>query len=135
MRMRSALGVAVTAVAVATAGYAAAASLGSLGSESLGSGNGTVVACDTNGVSTEYTVDTGNVTDVVVSDIADPGCEGASLSLTLTDSDGQSIGSASSLEVPTDGDTTANSMTVPVTPQPDAALVTNVHIVIVGGSG
>lgn len=124
----------MTAAAVATAGYAAAASLGSLGSESLGAGNGTVVGCDTDGVTTEYTVATGNVTDVVVSGIADPGCEGASLSLTLTDSDGAAIGSASSQVVPTDGDTTDNSMTVPVSPQPDATLVTNIHIVIVGGS-
>jgi hypothetical protein len=133
MKLRSALGVAVTAAAVATAGYAAAASLGSLGSASLGAGNSGITACDGDGVTTDYTVDAGNITEVIVSDIADPGCEGAALSLTLTDDTGTSLGAASSQIVPTDGDVLPNSMTVPISPQPDAALVTNVHIVIVGG--
>jgi hypothetical protein len=124
--------VAVTAAVVATAGYAAAASLGSLGSSSLGAGSGTVTACDTDGVATTYTVAAGKVTDVTVDGIADPGCEGAQLSLALTDSTGASLGEAGGQTVPTDGDTAPNSMIVPVAPQPDAGLVTDVHIVIVG---
>jgi len=132
MKLRSALGVAVTAAAVATAGYAAAASLGSLSSAQLGAGNGSVTACDTDGVVTDLIVPTDKVTDVTVSGIADPGCEGAALSLTLTDSLGIALGGASNQVVETDGDTDENSMTVAVTPQPDASLVTDVHIVIVG---
>lgn len=122
----------MTTAVVATAGYAAAASLGSLSSASLGAGNGSVAACDTDGVTTSYTVTGGNVTDVIVDGIADPGCEGAKLSLTLTDSGGAGIGSASSVTVPSDGDTVDNSMTVPVSPQPSASSVTNIHIAIVG---
>ena len=122
----------MTAAAVATAGYAAAASLGSLSSAQLGAGNASVTACDTDGVSTDFTIATDKVSQVTVSGIADPGCEGAALSLTLTDAAGSGLGAVSNQLVPTDGDTTDNSMTVDVTPQPDASLVTDVHIVIVG---
>ncbi|HWC14490.1 MAG TPA: hypothetical protein VG929_07835 [Actinomycetota bacterium] len=128
---------AATVVAVASAGYAAAASLGTLTSSSLGAGNADVVACDDDGLTSSYVVaeteEVTYVTHVTVSDIADPGCEGARLSLTLIDDTGSAVGGVSGHEIPFDAGAEDNSVTVAIDPQPAASVVTGIHIAIVGG--
>lgn len=85
-----------------------------------------------NGLSVSYTTASGAVTAVTVSGIADPGCEGGQLSLTLADAGGAPVGSGGPQVVPTDGDTSDNAMTVTVNPQPAASVVTAAHAVITG---
>lgn len=130
MRRIALLGLALlTAV---TAVYAAAASLGTINDATLGAGNGTVVACDNDGFSVSYTTSGGNVTQVTLSGISDPGCEGGRLSLTLTDGSGNAIGSGGPVTVPTDGDAVDQQMTVNVSPQPSAEAVQGIHVVVGG---
>jgi len=109
-----------------------AATLGGLAGVQLGAGDAVVAACDTDGLSVSYTTASGAVTAVTVSGIADPGCEGGQLSLTLADTSGASVGSGGPQAVPSDGDTTDNAMTVNVSPQPAAGVVTAIHAVITG---
>jgi hypothetical protein len=108
-----------------------AASLGGLTGKKLGAGSSTVAACDTNGFSVSYTTSAGAVTNATVGAIADPGCEGGQLSLVLANSSGTSVGAGSGT-VPTDGDATDNSLSVAISPQPAASVVTAVHISVVG---
>lgn len=109
-----------------------AATLGGLAGTTLGAGDAVVAACDTNGLSVSYTTASGAVTAVTVGGIADPGCEGGQLSLTLADASGAAVGSGGPQVVPTDGDTSDNAMTVGVSPQPAASVVTAIHAVITG---
>ena len=74
--------VAISVAAMILTGHAAG--LGGLGAGRLGAGGATVPACDTNGFTVTYTTSGGNVTNAIVGGIADPGCEGGSLSVTLT---------------------------------------------------
>lgn len=130
-RRRLAAGVlAGTIVLAIVPGFAV--SLGGLGSTGLGTGDDVVAGCDTNGFSVSYTTSGGAVTHVTVGGIADPGCEGGRLSLTLADTTGAAVGSAGPQTVPTDGDTADNSMTVALSPQPAASVVTAVQAVVVG---
>lgn len=108
-----------------------AASLGGLGGGTLGAGGAVVSACDPNGFTVGYTTASGNVTAVNLSGIADPGCEGGRLSLTLANASGTSLGAGGPQTVPTDGDTADNAMTVAVSPT-TASAVTSVHVVITG---
>ena len=121
------------AVALATAAVvpAFAASLG-LSSDRLGAGAAVVSACDADGFTVSYTTSGGNVTSVGVGGIADPGCEGGSLQVTLANASGTSVGAGGPQAVPTDGDTTANAMTVALSPTPAAGVVTAVHVVVTG---
>jgi hypothetical protein len=122
----------VTATLLLGFAVASAASLGGIGGSSLGADDAPVSACDSNGFTVGYTTSGGNVTSVTVSGIADPGCEGGSLQLRLKDSTGASIGAGGPQTVPTDGDTTDNSMNVSASPTPDAALVTGISITVSG---
>ena len=121
------------AVALATAMVvpAFAASLG-LSSGRLGAGDAVVSACDTNGFTVSYTTSGGNVASVGVSGIADPGCEGGRLSVTLANASGTAVGSGGPQTVATDGDTTDNSMTIALSPTPAASVVARVHVVVTG---
>lgn len=110
---------------------ASAASLGGIADGRLGADDAGVPACDTNGFTVAYTTSGGNVTAVAVSGIADPGCEGGDLSLAVTQA-GTSIGSGGPQIVPTDGDVVDNSMSVSVSPNPDAALVDGISITVAG---
>ncbi|MGH2741047.1 MAG: hypothetical protein ACRDSN_12655 [Pseudonocardiaceae bacterium] len=110
---------------------AAAASLGWAQSGRLGADSVAVLACDGNGFSQTYTVSGGNVQSVTVGDIADPGCEGGSLKLVLRQGGG-SIGSGGPVTVPTDADTSPNSVTVSVSPNPAAANVNAITTTVVG---
>lgn len=111
---------------------ASAATLGGLAPGALGAGSAVVAACDSDGFSADYTTSSGSVTSVTISQIADPGCEGGQLSLTLADSSGTSVGAGGPQTVPADGDTTANSMTVALSPAPAASSVAAIHVVVTG---
>jgi hypothetical protein len=125
MNVRRALGVAVTVLAVASAGYAAAATLGPLGSTSLGAGSANVSSCDSNGVQSAYTVVDDAVTVVTISGIHG-NCLNGALSVALTDADGAAIGTAGPQVV--DGP----SMDLIIGGQPLAEDVTGIHVAITG---
>ena len=120
------------AVAVVTASLASAAALGGISNDRVSAGNVAIAACDLNGFSVSYTTVGGNVTAATVADIADPGCEGGDLSITITNGAGDSIASGGPISIPTDGDTSPNSLTVSVSPQPAAEQVAGVHVAVVG---
>ena len=120
----------VVTTLVSTA-FASAASLGGM-SGSVAAGDATIPACDTTGISVGYTTSAGNVSAVTVNGLADPGCEGGSLSVTLTNASGDSIASGGPQTVPTDGDTADNSLTVSVGPNPAAENVAGYHVSIAG---
>ena len=87
--------------------------------------------CDTNGVTTTYASgwDTTDkryeVTAVTVGAVADA-CDGQTMSVTLTDSTGASIGTGS-LSIPT---SVAVSHAVSISAPPSSKLVTGVHVTI-----
>jgi hypothetical protein len=120
------------AVAVVAAPVIGAAATLGVDPGILGAGSADVAPCDTTGFSETYTTSGGNVTSVAISDIADPTCEGGELSLTITNAAGVSIGGGGAVTIPTDGDTAANSVNVPVVSGPFAGNVARLHISIVG---
>jgi hypothetical protein len=124
--------VTIVAVAVVSASLASAAALGGVNSDRVGAGDAAIAACDGNGFTVSYTTVGGNVTAATVADIADPGCEGGNLSVTVTNSAGDSVASGGPSSIPTDGDTTPNALTVSVSPQPAAEQVAGVHVAVVG---
>ena len=84
----------VLAVAALSAAFAAAASLG-LGSQVLAAGDAPVTSCGIASLSATRTVDnSGNVTKVIVGGIP-AACAGETLSVTLADSGGGALASAS----------------------------------------
>ena len=113
------------AIVVASATFAAAASLGGLITHELGAGSASVTSCDGDGVTASYTVASGNVTQVTISGIA-AACSGGQLRLTLANSSGTSIGTGGPVTV------SATSHAVSVSPTPAAASVAGLHVVIVG---
>ena len=131
MTLKRVIVVSLLVTTLASSAFASAASLGGM-SGSLAAGNAAIPACDTTGVTVGYTTSAGNVTAVTVSGLADPGCEGGSLSVTLTNAAGDSIASGGPETVPTDGDTADNSLTVSVTPNPAAENVASYHVAIAG---
>lgn len=126
------LALGTAAVAIASVSLASAAALGGIGSNRAAAGDGAIAACDANGFSVTYTTVGGDVTAAMVADIADPGCEGGDLSVTVTNGAGDSIASGGPSSIPADGDTSPNSSTVSVSPQPAAEQVAGVHVVVVG---
>lgn len=128
--MAAAIVLAVSMTAATLPGVAA--SLGGLTGWQLGADGAVVSACDTNGFTVGYAHSAGLVTAVNVSGIADPGCEGGQLSLTLANTSGSSVGAGGPQTVAVDGDTLDNSMTVPVSPTPAAGVVSAIHVVITG---
>ena len=128
--VRAALVVVVGTAAFAVVG--SAASLGTVSSASLAAGAASVSRCDSDGVTVEYTTSGGAVTAVRVNGLADPGCEGAALRITLTDGSGNAISSAGPTTVPADGDTTDNALSVSVSPNPAAGTVAAYHVSMTG---
>lgn len=118
---------AIAAVAV----VASAATLGGLGASGLAAGQTAVSACDGDGFTYDLSVSTGLVTAVVVGDVADPGCEGGTLHLTLVDDAGADIGGGTET-VPVDEDTDANLVTVSLSVQPLLTDVAGIHAAVVG---
>src|SRR3954452_11150411 len=91
-RLANMLGFAL-AIAAMFAACGAAATL-ALGSKTLSAGNASVTSCGVSSLSAIRSVDNGgNITSVVVSAVP-AACAGETLSLTLADSTGGSLGSA-----------------------------------------
>jgi hypothetical protein len=131
--MRRLLVLAGSVAAAGVAAYAAAgAGLTPFTSASVSAGNEAIVACDSDGFSVTYTTSGGNVTSATVGGISDPDCEGGALSLTLTDAGGAAIASGGPQTIPTDGDTSPNSVAVALAPTPAAELVAGFRIVVTG---
>jgi hypothetical protein len=124
--------IALIVAAVVPLSFAAADGLGGLSTKKVGSGATVIAPCDTNGFTPTYATSGGNITSVTVSGIADPGCEGATLRLTVVNGTGASLASGGPQTVPTDADSLDNSMTVSLSPQPSAASAAGVHISVVG---
>ena len=122
--------VVVIAATAVLAGTTLAAPLG-LVSSRIGAASTPVPRCDD---AFDYSFGTsgGSVTSVTVEDIADPGCEGGELHVTLTDAAGNAIASGGPALVPTDADTGPNAVTLPTTAQPPAGDVARVHANVVG---
>jgi hypothetical protein len=123
----------VLALVLATGGAlisASAATLGGVSGTGIGAGAAPVAACDADGFGVSYAVTGSTVTSATIDGIADPGCEGGTLSLTVADGT-TSVGSGTAT-VPTDAGTADNSVTVPLSPQPPASQVTQVHVVVAG---
>jgi hypothetical protein len=70
------------------------------------------------------------VTQATIGGIKEPNCAGGSLSLSLTDSGGASIGSGGPVTVPNTAD--PGSVDVPLSTQPFAGDVAGFQVVIVG---
>lgn len=119
-------------ITVASSAAAAAAALGGISSPTVGSGSAAVARCDADGVTVAYTTSGGNVTSVTIGDLADPGCEGGTITVTLVDAANTAVASAGPTVVPADVDTAPNSVTRDVSPTPDAAAVAAFHVSITG---
>lgn len=109
---------------------AMAASLGGLSLANLGADDGAVSSCDSDGMSTTYTLAYDatdlrlEITAVTVSGISNS-CDGKTLSLTLTNSAGTSIGSGSATIT---NDAALTSQAISLATVPGAELVANLHI-------
>jgi hypothetical protein len=121
----------LAAVTVASLCAASAAALGGIAGGQVSAGDAPITACDT-GFTLVYTTLGGDVTAVTVNGIADPACEGADLSVTLTDAGGGAVASGGPASVPTDGDAADNSLVLPVSPNPAAEQVAGYHVSLVG---
>ena len=109
---------------------AMAANLGGITSENLGADSSVVASCDTDGVTTAFTVaydsvDARNEVTAVSVGGVDAACAGQALTVTLTDV------ADVSLDATTVVAATGTNVVAATTP-PDAELVFNVHIVITG---
>lgn len=110
---------------------AAAAGLGGVQPTPLGAGATSVDPCDADGFDYTLQVDLGLVTAVVVSDIADPGCEGGTLDLTLVD-DTDGVLSQGSAVVSADEDTDPNSLSVSLSVDVSLSSVAGIHAAVTG---
>ncbi len=113
------------AVALASASFGAAATLGGINARSLSTGSAAVASCDGDGVGLSYTMSGGTVTDVTVTDIA-AGCAGGSLRVVLADNAGASVGAGGSVIV------AATTASVTLSPQPSSSNVAAAHVAITG---
>jgi len=123
--------IAATAAVVVFGGLLAmAASLGGVTADNLGADNSVIASCDTDGVTTTFTVTydatdaRDEVTAVVVGGV-DASCAGQNLTVTLTDGSDVSLDATTVVAV-------SGSNTVAATTPAAAELVENVHIVITG---
>lgn len=138
MRKRAVLGL-LAAMTAFGAVAASAASLGGITSDSLGADNTAVTACDTDGVTTSYTVsydsaipgyEAGTVT---VDGIADA-CNGQNMTVNLVDSADASLGE-SSVTVAVDSQATTPDTSDDVdfsASNVSAESVENIHVTISG---
>jgi hypothetical protein len=130
MKKRFVIGALVLGTVFTTV-FGFAATLGVSGSE-LGAGNAAVASCDTDGVSTSYdnAWDAADkryeVTTVTITGIANT-CDGKTLKVALTDGSNVLLGSGS-VTIPTDTETSATVS--PLSANPAASAVLNVHVVI-----
>lgn len=116
--------------AVVLSGTIAAAASLAVTPASIGAGSAGVDACDSS-FTLDYATQGGQVTEVTVGDLADPACEGGSLSLALT-SAGSRVGAGGPKPVPTDADTNPNLVALTIADKPQAADIDGFHVVITG---
>lgn len=115
----------VSAVALASASFGAAASLGGINARDLSTGQANVLTCDGDGVGLTYTTSSGVVQSVTVTDVAAE-CVNGALRVVLADGSGASIGAGGPVTV------SGSSVGVSLSPQPTATAVAAAHISIVG---
>lgn len=128
-RLRAPLaGVLLAAAASATA---LAAPLG-LTTQPLGAAAAAVLPCDTDGFTYAFSTTGGNVSAVTVGDMADPGCEGGVLKVTLVGSSGAALAAAGPETIASDGDTSPNSVLLVTDSQPPAGAVAAIRAVVDG---
>jgi hypothetical protein len=130
--MKRRTGIAVLAGLLVFGGVLAmAASLGGITSTKVGADNVALASCDTDGVSTSYstawdgTDDRYEISTVTVSGVNDA-CDGQTLSVSLTDSTSNQIGSGS-VAIPSSA---ATSFNVSLTTAASAKDSTGVHVLI-----
>jgi uncharacterized membrane-anchored protein len=130
--MKKRTGIAVLAALLVFGGVLAmAASLGGITSTKVGADNTALASCDTDGVNTSYTTawdgtdDRYEISTVTVSGVADA-CDGQTLSVSLTDSTSNQIGSGS-IAIPTSA---ATSFDVSLSTAASAKDSTGVHVLI-----
>jgi uncharacterized membrane-anchored protein len=130
--MKKRTGIAVLAALLVFGGVLAmAASLGGITSTKVGADNTALASCDTDGVNTSYstawdgTDDRYEISTVTVSGVADA-CDGQTLSVSLTDTSGNQIGSGS-VAIPTSA---ATSFGVSLSTAASAEDSTGVHVLI-----
>jgi hypothetical protein len=130
--MRRKLFAIIASLGVFGAALAMAASLGGISGGSLGADSTVVASCDADGVTTSYTTsydDTAGeyvVTSVTVGGVANA-CDGKSISVTLSRSNGTAAGSGTTA-IPVDGAST--SVTVTLSSAASAENASNVHVLI-----
>lgn len=101
--MRKKLTAIVLAVLAFSMIAASAASLGGTSTSSLGAETDVVAGCDSDGIAVDFTVAYNSTTreydtaTVDISGINTPDCDGQTLSVTITDSAGTSLGDASTV--------------------------------------
>lgn len=120
----------VSAIAVSVVA-ASAATLGGVTTRFAGGGNAAVSRCDTNGFTVSYGTTGSSINSVTVADIADPGCEGAEVRVTLTSSAGANLRTGGPVTVPTDLGTTPNSVAIPLTATTETSVV-GIQISVIG---
>lgn len=130
---RRLMGALIVAGTVGGATYGAAAGLGGfLFEPSLGAEDAAVVGCDTDGVSTSFTIGVANntfvVTEVLVAEMSDR-CRGQTLELFLTSGGALIPGTHATATVAT-GEPDDNRTTVPLPTPPVAKNVNGIHIAI-----
>jgi hypothetical protein len=126
----------VAGTAVFAAVFGSAATLGGLTTESLGAQGTDVTACDSDGVSTSYTVaysTTGyNVSKVLISGL-DDACAGKSVSVTLSDTTNAVLGTqAATMSSWTATATDANTYELTLSSPVSAAAVEGIDVLIKG---
>jgi hypothetical protein len=123
--MKLGLAIAVTAVAIAAAITGSAATLGGIAASGLGAGFSAVGSCDADGVDASYTVTAGAVQSITLTGIAG-GCANGLIQAVLVNASDANIGSGGPATV------TGTSITLNLSPQPQATAVTGVHVSIDG---
>lgn len=122
---------AVAALGAFSISFAFAASMGGLSPDGLGADDGAVSSCDTDGVSASYSLSFDStdgryeVATVTISGISDD-CDGKTLNVTVSDSSGNALASASA----TIASGTATSEAVSLSSAVSAASLANVHVAI-----
>lgn len=121
----------LTGLAVFSGVYGMAASLGGISSSKVAADNVALTSCDSDGVTTGYnpawsaTNKRYEISTVTVSGVAD-GCDGQTLSVSVTDASGAQIGTGS-LALPS---SVATSFNVTLSTAASAKLTEGVHVLI-----
>ena len=133
-RPRRAVTAAGTAVAGLAAVAAAATTLGGFkGDLRVGAGAGTIASCDADGLDVRWTSDDSDqVTTVIVSDIDDPECDLAEVSVTLSNGFIPGVSSGGPVTNPADDDDDPGVVTLSMSPTIGAGLAGILHVVAVG---